>query len=308
MNLDERCNSSMNIRNRSAMTREQLVNPGTPASAATIEEFRAFLVERKRVLVLTGAGCSTESGIPDYRGPDGVWRHRRPMLFGEFMRSEESRSHYWARSFRGWERFAAARSNDAHRAIARFEAAGRMSHLVTQNVDGLHQEGGSVGTLELHGSNRWVRCLGCGERTPREQMQRRMGELNPGFDFEPLEIRADGDALLERELTRAFRVPPCFACGGILKPDVVFFGESVPRDRVESAMARLLESDLLLVIGSSLAVWSGFRFARAAAQAGIPIAILNLGWTRADSIASLRLEASCGSVLPLILEGLRDEG
>lgn len=283
------------------MPGQSAVNTGPRAPAVTLEEFRAFIAGCKSVLVLTGAGCSTESGIPDYRGPDGVWRHRRPMLFGEFLRSEESRRHYWARSFRGWGSFAAARSNEGHRAIARYERTGRMSHLVTQNVDGLHQEGGSVRVLELHGSNRRVRCLGCADRTPREQMQQRMAELNPGFDYDPIEIRADGDALLERELTRDFRVPSCLGCGGILKPDVVFFGESVPRERVDLAMDRLRESDLLLVVGSSLAVWSGFRFARAAAERGIPIAILNLGWTRADSIATLRLEAPCASALPGVL-------
>jgi len=283
------------------MTGQPAVNTEPRAPAATLEEFQAFLARRENVLVLTGAGCSTESGIPDYRGPDGVWRHRRPMLFGEFLRSEESRRHYWARSFRGWGSFDAARSNEGHRAIARFESAGRMSHLVTQNVDGLHQEGGSVGVLELHGSNRWVRCLGCADRTPREEMQQRMAEQNPGFDYDPIGIRADGDALLERELTRDFQLPSCLRCGGILKPDVVFFGESVPRERVDLAMDRLRESDLLLVVGSSLAVWSGFRFARAAAEREIPIAILNLGWTRADSIATLRLEASCAAALPRVL-------
>jgi NAD-dependent SIR2 family protein deacetylase len=283
------------------MNGQRPVNNGPPAPSVTLEEFRAFVARRENVLVLTGAGVSTESGIPDYRGPDGVWRHRRPMLFGEFLRSEESRRHYWARSFRGWESFAAARANDGHRAIAGYQAAGRVSLLITQNVDGLHQEGGSAPVLELHGSNWWVRCLGCGDRTPRETMQRRMAEQNPGFDYDPIEIRADGDALLERELTGDFHVPVCLRCGGILKPDVVFFGESVPRERVELAMERLGESDLILVAGSSLAVWSGFRFARAAAERGIPIAILNLGWTRADSIASLRLEAPCALALPRIL-------
>jgi NAD-dependent SIR2 family protein deacetylase len=283
------------------MTDKPQVNSGPRAPASTLEEFQAFLSRYGSVLVLTGAGCSTESGIPDYRGPDGVWRHRRPMLFGDFLRNEESRRHYWARSFRGWGSFAAARSNEGHRAIARYESSGRMSLLVTQNVDGLHQEGGSDRVLELHGSNRWVRCLGCADRTPREQMQQRMAVQNPGFDYDPIEIRADGDALLERELTRHFRVPECLQCGGILKPDVVFFGESVPRDRVELAMDRLRESDLLLVIGSSLAVWSGFRFARASAERPIPIAILNLGWTRADSIATLRLEAPCSVALPRVL-------
>lgn len=291
----------MNVRIQPVMTGEPAVNTELRAPAATLEEFRAFLARRENVLVLTGAGCSTESGIPDYRGPDGVWRHRRPMLFGEFLRSEESRRHYWARSFRGWRSFDAARSNEGHRAIAGFESAGRMSHLVTQNVDGLHQEGGSARVLELHGSNRWVRCLGCTDRTPREEMQAGMAELNPGFDYDPIEIRADGDAVLERELTRDFHVPSCQRCGGILKPDVVFFGESVPRERVDLAMDRLRESDLLLVVGSSLAVWSGFRFARAAAERAIPIAILNLGWTRADSIATLRLEASCAAALPRVL-------
>lgn len=283
------------------MTGQTAVNAGPRAPEATLEEFRAFLARRENVLVLTGAGCSTESGIPDYRGPDGVWRHRRPMLFGEFLRSEESRRHYWARSFRGWRSFDAARSNEGHRAIAGFESEGRMSHLVTQNVDGLHQEGGSARVLELHGSNRWVRCLGCADRTPREEMQARMAELNPDFNYDPIEIRADGDAVLERELTRDFHVPNCPKCGGILKPDVVFFGESVPRERVDLAMDRLRESDLLLVVGSSLAVWSGFRFACAAAERAIPIAILNLGWTRADSIATLRLEASCAAALPRVL-------
>ena len=291
----------MNVRIQSVMTGQPAVNAGPRAPEATLEEFQAFLARFENVLILTGAGCSTESGIPDYRGPDGVWRHRRPMLFGEFLRSEESRRHYWARSFRGWGSFDSARSNDGHRAIARYESSGRMTHLVTQNVDGLHQEGGSARVLELHGSNRWVRCLACADRTPREEMQQRMTEANQGFDYDPIEIRADGDAVLERELTRDFHVPSCLRCDGILKPDVVFFGESVPRERVDLAMERLGQSDLLLVVGSSLAVWSGFRFARAAAERDIPVAILNLGWTRADAIATLRLEAPCAAALPLIL-------
>lgn len=279
---------------------ERIVNTET-AGRVTADAFRNFLENRNRVLILTGAGCSTDSGIPDYRGPDGVWRHRRPMLFADFIRNEENRSHYWARSYRGWDRFAAARANEAHRSIARFQRTGRVSLLVTQNVDGLHQEGGSEELVELHGSNHRVRCLECGATLSRLEMQGRLAELNPGFDFDPIEIRADGDALLERELTRGFRVPPCETCGGMLKPDVVFFGESVPRDRVELVMERLEGSDLLLVVGSSLSVWSGYRFARAAAERDIPIALLNLGWTRADPIASIRLEERCAAVLPFVL-------
>lgn len=295
----------MKIRLEMPNGNERSVTPG--ARDGELRRFASFLRERPNRIVLTGAGCSTESGIPDYRGPDGAWRHRKPIQFSEFVRDEANRRYYWARAFQGWEHFSLARPNGAHRALARLERGGGVGGVITQNVDGLHQSAGSREVLELHGSNHHVVCLDCRGRSAREALQRRMREWNPHWDSRAAETRADGDAELDRSLTEEFRVPPCEDCGGALKPDVVFFGESVPRERVETAMASVVGADVLLVVGSSLAVWSGYRFARAAAAAGVPIAILNLGWTRADDLASIKLERRCGDALSALEEALDGE-
>jgi NAD-dependent SIR2 family protein deacetylase len=267
----------------------------------------AELVGRsERLVVLTGAGCSTESGIPDYRSPGGAWTRHKPIYYNAFVSSEEVRRFYWARSFRGWPRFAAARPNAAHQALAALEAAGRVDFLITQNVDDLHTEAGSREVVQLHGRNRLVVCLGCHDLTPRAEVQERLAVMNEAWlqrapwaqlrgdeaDFAP-----DGDADVARGTVGDFAVPSCTRCGGVLKPHVVFFGESVPKEKVEQGMSRVEQADALLVAGSSLTVWSGFRFVKRAAERGIPIAIVNVGPTRGDGLATVKVEAKCGEVL-----------
>ena len=265
-----------------------------------------FLRKSKRLVVLTGAGCSTESGIPDYRSPGGAWTRHKPIYFSAFVRSAEVRRFYWARSYRGWPRFDAARPNDAHRALAELESAGRVHQLITQNVDDLHQAAGSRAVVQLHGRNRVVLCLGCHGELPREEMQERLASLNADWlaaapwhrlhadeaDFAP-----DGDADVAQSVVGGFQVPECHRCGGVLKPAVVFFGESVPLEKVTYSFRRVDEADALLVVGSSLTVWSGYRFVRRAAERGLPIAIVNIGPTRADDLAALKIEAKCGEIL-----------
>jgi NAD-dependent SIR2 family protein deacetylase len=270
------------------------------------EALLEFIDRSNRLVVLTGAGCSTESGIPDYRSPGGAWTKHKPIYFSSFVRSAEVRRFYWARSYRGWPRFAAAKPNRAHEAIAGLESAGKVHQLITQNVDDLHQEAGSRAVVQLHGRNRLVVCLECGAEFSRQDMQDRMTEENrewleraPWHCLDPneAEFAPDGDANVAREAVGDFVVPECRACGGVLKPAVVFFGESVPADKVAYAMRRVEEADALLVVGSSLTVWSGFRFVKRASERGVPIAIVNIGPTRGDELATLKIEANCGDVL-----------
>jgi len=265
-----------------------------------------FIARSRRLVVLTGAGCSTESGIPDYRSPGGAWSRHKPITFSAFVRSAEVRRFYWARSFRGWPRFDRARPNAAHHALAELESRGQVHQLITQNVDDLHQEAGSRAVVQLHGRNRLVVCLECGVETPRAAMQKRLAELNGDWlartswerlDADEADFAPDGDAEVAASVVGGFQVPECRRCGGPLKPAVVFFGESVPPEKVRHAMQRVDEADALLVVGSSLTVWSGFRFARRAAERGVPIAIVNVGPTRADELASLKIEERCGEVL-----------
>lgn len=255
-----------------------------------------FIQSHQRLLVLTGAGCSTASGIPDYRDRDGAWKHPRPVQYQDFVAKRTVRQRYWARSVVGWRRIAAARPNRAHLALARLEACGALHHLITQNVDGLHQRAGSERVIDLHGRLAAVRCIQCSTHFPRERFQRELGRLNPAW---PVNGRPapDGDVHLEHADYRQFNVPDCDSCGGILKPDVVFFGESVPRTRVKQAMACLAEADGLLVIGSSLMVFSGFRFAREAARRRISVAAVNQGRTRADELLTLKIDGDCTQVL-----------
>ncbi len=255
-----------------------------------------FVERAERLFVLTGAGCSTDSGIPDYRDDGGDWKRRQPIRYAEFTRSEGARKRYWARSMIGWPRMAAAQPNAAHHALAALEADGLLDLLVTQNVDGLHQAAGSRRVLDLPGRIADVICLDCRARSSRDALQARLLAANPSWTHLEAGTAPDGDADLEAD-TRDFAVPACEACGGMLKPDVVFFGESVPADRVEAAYAAVAASDALLVVGSSLMVFSGLRFVRAAVKAGVPVAILNRGRTRADDVASLKIEASCGDAL-----------
>ncbi|MBS2032349.1 MAG: NAD-dependent protein deacetylase [Deltaproteobacteria bacterium] len=264
----------------------------------------AELLRGKRTLVLTGAGCSTESGIPDYRGPETRKRARNPIQHREFVTSAAARQRYWARSALGWPRFAEARPNDGHRALAQLQSMGSVSALLTQNVDRLHQAAGSTGVVELHGALHEARCLQCGAVEPRSELQGRILDANPNFDRQPVELAPDGDAELSRDAIASFVVPACLACGGVLKPDVVFFGDSVPREKVEHSFALLDASEALLVVGSSLAVFSGYRFVLRATERGMPIALVNLGESRGDAHANLRLDARAGEVLPELARAL----
>jgi len=270
-----------------------------PAPAAAL---KAFLEAHSRIAVLTGAGCSTASGIPDYRDERGAWRHPRPMTLAEFRASPAARRRYWARSFVGWRRIEAAAPNATHAAIAALEAHGRVTGVITQNVDNLHRRAGSRRLIDLHGVLHRVRCLDCGDVTARAAFQARLEAANRDWRAAIDGVAPDGDARIGDADAGRFDVPGCSSCGGILKPDVVFFGESVPAERVEAAYAMVRAADALLVVGSSLMVLSGFRFARAAREAGLPLAILNRGVTRADDIATHRFEGDCAALLPAALD------
>jgi NAD-dependent SIR2 family protein deacetylase len=260
-----------------------------------------FIERYSRLFVLTGAGCSTDSGIPDYRDAEGGWKRAQPVTFQAFMGNAQTRQRYWARSLVGWQRLRRATPNDAHRALVRLERQGRVDLLVTQNVDRLHQAAGSVGVIDLHGRIDLVRCMACGHRLPRKDLQDELLLRNPAWAELDAREAPDGDADLEARDFSGFDVLPCHHCGGLLKPDVVFFGESVPRDRVDTAMRRLQEADAMLVVGSSLMVYSGYRFARAAALAGKPIAAVNLGRTRADDLLALKVTQPCAAALGFLL-------
>lgn len=268
---------------------------------ATVPALPAFLRAHQRLFVLTGAGCSTASGIPDYRDPAGHWKRTPPIDFAAFMGSAAVRQRYWARSLVGWRRFGLARPNPAHAALAALEAQGRVELLLTQNVDGLHQAAGSRAVIDLHGRLDGVRCLGCGCRHARAWLQGVLEQLNPDWVGMDATIAPDGDADLDGRDFTGFRVPDCPACGGLLKPDVVFYGEQVPPARVATAMAHLQRSDAMLVVGSSLMVWSGLRFVRRAVECGLPVAVVNRGRTRADELISLKVEADCGQALAFLL-------
>jgi NAD-dependent SIR2 family protein deacetylase len=265
----------------------------------------SFIERSRRLLVLTGAGCSTESGIPDYRDTEGAWKHKQPVQFRDFVGSEHTRKRYWARSTIGWTQIVRAEPNPAHQALASMEKAGIIHYLITQNVDGLHQEAGSRKVIDLHGRLDTVQCLNCRAKLSRQLFQAELEKLNPDWVRFTATYAPDGDAELEGVDFSQFHVPACMDCSGVLKPHVVFFGESVPRQRVARSMARLEESDALLVVGSSLMVWSGYRFARAAAMRGLPLAAVNLGKTRADSELELKIFGHCGTVLPRVLQSLR---
>ena len=275
------------------------------ASDGQLEALERFILRSGRVLVLTGAGCSTESGIPDYRGPGGLWKDHKPIQYQEFIRSLDKRRRYWARSMVGWRSFARATPNPTHQALAWLEAQGQIDAILTQNVDRLHHAAGSQQVIELHGTNHQVRCLACNLRLTREELQGSLERLNAGWTAQVMAVAPDGDAALMTEDFSGFEVPECAQCGGMLKPDVVFFGENVPPERVAQAFDWLKQADALWVVGSSLTVWSGYRFAKAAAEAGKPLAVLNIGPTRADPLASLKLEARCGELVPRLVERLR---
>lgn len=256
-----------------------------------------FIRRHPRLLVLTGAGCSTEAGIPDYRDANGAWKRNEPMRFQLFVADALARKRYWARSMLGWRMMASARPTAAHHALARLENAGRIELLVTQNVDGLHNAAGSGNVVDLHGRIDTVCCLACGARTQRLALQAELMRRNPHWAALDAQSAPDGDADLESQDFAQFDVPPCPHCGGMLKPDVVFFGESVPRERVAAVREALAKADAMLVVGSSLMVYSGFRFVEDAVSAGKPVAAVNRGLTRADAVLTLKVEHEVGAAL-----------
>ena len=247
--------------------------------------------------MLCGAGVSTASGIPDYRDRNGEKKHAEPIQYQDFVSNKTSRQRYWARSFVGWQRFSKAKPNAAHYALAELEEAGKVDALITQNVDRLHHEAGSRNVIELHGDLSKVRCVSCGSARSRSEFQHTLKEVNVGWHAEVFRYKPDGDAELAEQSYRDFRVPACTDCDGTLKPDVVMFGEAVPKDRVGDATAAVERADALLVVGSSLMVFSGYRFARQAAALDKPIVIVNQGVTRADDIAALKVDEDCTRVL-----------
>jgi NAD-dependent SIR2 family protein deacetylase len=265
----------------------------------------AELVGQGDVLVLSGAGLSTESGIPDYRGPTGGMRRGTPMTYQTFVGDPLARRRYWARSHLGWQMIARAQPNAGHRAVAELERHGLLAGILTQNVDGLHQAAGARSVVELHGNLARVVCLGCGQLSSREQLAERLRRANPHFAARVAAVNPDGDADLDEEELAGFRTVDCLGCGGIVKPDVVFFGEMVPRERVQRSFALVERSRLVLVLGSSLTVMSGRRFVLRAAKLGIPVVIVNQGPTRGDQYATLTIDAPLGSVLPAVV-GLLD--
>ena len=279
----------------------QLTEAGTTGSFAML----AGVVASGGSLILSGAGLSTESGIPDYRGPTGLARRvsgTTPMTYQTFTGSAAARRRYWARSYLGWRHIARAVPNDGHRAVAELSRRGLLTGIITQNVDGLHQAAGPVmggaAVTELHGSLHWVICLSCGQRTPRTELARRLEAANPGWDAElAAAIKPDGDADLDDAAIASFQVADCSSCQGVLKPDVVFFGENVPRPRAEACYALVERSSALLVLGSSLTVMSGFRYVRHAARLERPIVIVNQGATRGDAYAAATIDAPLGQTL-----------
>jgi NAD-dependent SIR2 family protein deacetylase len=283
-----------------ARQRRRCTNP----EPHTVTPLHDFAQRHRRLFVLTGAGVSAGSGIPCYRDENGEWKRRAPMMLQEFLGSAAARQRYWARSMIGWPLVARAQPNAAHAALASLEAAQRLHLLVTQNVDGLHQRAGSARVIELHGNVGRVICLGCGAAQSRETLQRTLEEDNPEFADAGAAAAPDGDADLEPRGLDRFRVPRCGRCGGMLKPDVVFFGEGVPRDRVDAALAALEEADAMLMVGSSLMAYSGYRFCEHAQRTGKPVAAINRGRTRADHLFALKVEHPCAEVLTTFVERL----
>jgi NAD-dependent SIR2 family protein deacetylase len=266
------------------------------------------LLAQGGALVVSGAGISTGSGIPDYRGADGAQREDRPMTIDRFLSSEHEQRAYWARSHVGWERFRVARPNVAHRSVTALQRAGLLAGVVTQNVDGLHGAAGTDDVIEIHGRLAEVVCLDCGDVRPRDELALRLAEHNPGFrervSADVTAVRPDGDIILARRDIERFRFVPCAVCGGILKPGVVMFGEHVPRERYANARGLIDVATSLVVLGSSLAVGSGFRFVLDAARKGIPVAIVTRGRSRGDRYATMTVDADLCAVLPEAVERL----
>jgi NAD-dependent SIR2 family protein deacetylase len=295
---------------RSCAPRDDLYCTNATATLAVVDTLEAPAVDqaldvlaRRPIVALTGAGLSTDSGIPDYRGPGSP--RRTPMTYQEFLSGEDAQRRYWARSHVGWARMAQAEPNAGHHALAALERCGALKGVITQNVDGLHTAAGNRAVIDLHGRIADVVCVRCRRRSSRAELQRRLAELNPGFieaAGAAVEAAPDGDA--ELAAVDGFRLAWCTGCGGPLKPDVVFFGENVPRDRVERAYAMVDAAAALLVAGSSLAVMSGLRFVRHAHEAGLPVVIVNRGPTRGDDLATVRVDAGCSETLSALAAAL----
>lgn len=275
------------------------------ANHESLNALAEFLERHRPLFILTGAGCSTASGIPAYRDEQGEWKQTQPMDHQSFLANESNRKRYWARSMLGWPRVSNAEPASVHHALRDLEEAGLCPSLVTQNVDGLHQKAGNRRVLELHGSLQWVLCIDCGLRVAREEVQDYLVHHNPAFTNLQGPTAADGDVMLEGIDYEDFRIMACPRCQSPLKPDVVFYGESVPRERVDSAYQYLAEAGAMLVAGSSLMVYSAYRFCIRAAELGKPVAAINRGRTRADAQLVLKIEDDCGTVLKKSLEGLR---
>ena len=274
------------------------------AGVAPTVRVLAQLLRGRRIVVLTGAGVSTESGIPDYRGPEARQRARRPIHGPEFVHSEAIRRRYWARSMVGWETFRRAQPGPAHLAIACLETRGIVKSVITQNVDRLHHAAGSRCVIELHGALAEVGCLACGALEDRDAVQSRMREANRLWHDGAARVAPDGDADLDDAAVAAFEAPACLRCGGALKPRVVFFGENVARAVVDEAFASVDAAEALLVAGTSLAVFSGYRFLRRAAERGIPVAIVNRGPVRGEEHAEVKIDASTGAALAELAHAL----
>ena len=284
------------------MVEPSLLLADAPGAAANASDLAAFIRLHPRLFVLTGAGCSTASGIPDYRDDDGQWKRPQPVTFQAFMGEEATRKRYWARSLVGWRVMGHAQPGSAHHALAALEAMEHVEMLLTQNVDGLHGAAGSLHAIDLHGRIDTVRCMHCEARMPRARLQHLLLQANPAWASQQAQAAPDGDAELDGLDFSSFVVPSCPHCGaGPLKPDVVFFGESVPPERVAAARAALSRSDAVLVAGSSLMVYSGFRFVQAAADAAKPVVAVNQGRTRGDGLFLLKVPADVGATLSAVV-------
>jgi NAD-dependent SIR2 family protein deacetylase len=283
---------------------EMRSDTGVTAPAAELSVLAEFLTAHRRVLVLTGAGCSTGSGIPAYRDGEGRWLQRRPILYPEFIASAATRRRYWARSYFGWPVMGRAGPNGAHHALAALERCGRVASVITQNVDGLHRRAGQRRLIDLHGRLDRVRCLRCGRIEARDELQRRLADINPDWSGRVLGINADGDAELDARDWPGFSVADCGACGGYLKPEVVFFGESLATTTRAAVQRALDQADAVLAVGTSLVVGSAFRLVREAAGRGVPVVAVNQGRTRADGLLAFKVQGDCVELLENLARAL----
>jgi NAD-dependent SIR2 family protein deacetylase len=273
-------------------------------ATSRIEEVASIIEAHPRLLVITGAGCSEPSGIPTYRDDEAEWQRTAPIQHQDFVRKPESRQRYWARSYAGWPPVRDARPNHAHEKLASLEQHDIVHHLVTQNVDGLHQKAGHQRVTELHGTLSTVICLDCGNLRSRDEMQERLHAANPDLNPSVRALAPDGDAEVHESIVANLTIPECERCGGTLKPHVVFYGGSVPKPVVQSIYDRLNEVEAVLAVGTSLMVFSAFRFVRRAAELGKPVALVNRGRTRADELASIKFDGDCEEAMQNLIDRL----